>query len=59
MRTLLASSAVFLTIVLSLAFGIACGYVVITAILRAMAQKPEPAKAAAPVAAIATSQSGS
>jgi hypothetical protein len=47
-----------LTIVLSLSFGIACGYAVITAILRAMAQKPESAKAAAPVAAIATSQSG-
>ena len=58
MRTLLASSAVFLTIVLSLAFGIACGYAVIAAILRAMAQKPEPAKAAAPIGAIAASQSG-
>jgi hypothetical protein len=58
MRTLLASSTVFLTIVLSLSFGIACGYAVITGILRAMAQKPEPANAAAPVAAIATSQSG-
>jgi len=56
MRTLLASSAVFLTIVFSLAFGIACGYAVIAAILRALAQKPGPAKSAAPVAAIATSQ---
>lgn len=58
MRTLLASCAVFLTIVFSLAFGIACGYAVIAAILRALAQKPEPAKAAASVAAIATSQTG-
>jgi hypothetical protein len=58
MRTLLASSAVFLTIVLSLAFGIACGYAVIMAILRAFAQKQERVESAAPVAAIATSQSG-
>ena len=58
MRTLLASSAVFLTLVFSLAFGIACGYAVIGVILRALSQKPETAKAAAPVAAIATSQTG-
>jgi hypothetical protein len=58
MRTLLASSAVFVTIVLSLAFGIACGYAVVIAILRAFAQKQEPVESAAPVAVIATSQSG-
>lgn len=40
MRTLLASSTVLLTILLSLAFGIACGYVAIAAILRALGHKP-------------------
>jgi hypothetical protein len=43
MKTFLTSSTVFLTILFSFAFGIACGYVVIVAILRALAQKPEPA----------------
>jgi len=57
MRTLLASSAVFATIVLSLAFGIACGYAVVIAILRAFAQKQEPVEKARPVTVIATSQS--
>ena len=37
---LLASSTVLLTILFSLAFGIACGYVVVNAILRAMNHKP-------------------
>ncbi|HEY6272791.1 MAG TPA: hypothetical protein VIX19_12485 [Terriglobales bacterium] len=58
MRTLLASSAVFVTIVFSLAFGIACGYAVIMAILRAFALRQEAVESPAPVAAIATSQSG-
>ena len=58
MRTLLASSAVFVTIILSLAFGIACGYAVVIAILRVFAQKQEPAESSAPVTAIAASQSG-
>jgi hypothetical protein len=46
MRAFLASSTVFLTILLSFAFGIAFGYVVIIAILRAFARRPEPAKPA-------------
>ena len=46
MRAFLASSTVFLTILVSLAFGIAFGYVVIIAILRAFARRPEPEKAA-------------
>ena len=53
MRTFLASSTVFLTILFSFAFGIACGYVVIVAILRTFAHKPEAAAAQAQ-AAIAT-----
>lgn len=57
MRTLLASSTVFLTILFSFAFGIASGYVVIVAILRAFAHKPEPAAAPAR-AVIATSAQG-
>lgn len=56
MRTLFASSAVLLTIVLSLAFGIACGYVVVIAILRAFAHKQEPVENATAVRVIATSQ---
>lgn len=57
MRTFLASSTVFLTILFSLAFGIACGYAVIAFILRALVQKSEPAAAAAgrPVVAASTS----
>ncbi len=54
MRTFLASSTVFLTILFSFAFGIACGYVVIFAILRTFAHKPEPAATPAR-AVIATS----
>jgi hypothetical protein len=49
MRTILASSTVFLTILFSLAFGIALGYVVILAILRTFARRPQterPATAA-------------
>jgi len=55
MRALLASSTVLLTILLSFAFGIAFGYVVILAILRAFARKPQSAKAAATPAAVAVS----
>lgn len=47
---LLASSTVFLTIMFSLAFGIACGYVVIVAILRAFGHKPQ--KQSAPATAV-------
>lgn len=50
MRMLLASSTVFLTIMFSLAFGIACGYVVIVAILRAFGHKPQ--KQSAPATAV-------
>jgi hypothetical protein len=59
MRTFLASSTVLLTILVSFAFGIACGYVVIAAILRTFAHKPEAAVTSAPArAAIATSAPG-
>jgi hypothetical protein len=44
MRAFLASSTVFLTILLSFAFGIAFGYVVIIAILRAFTRRPEVSK---------------
>lgn len=47
MKALLASSTLFLTIFLSFAFGIAFGYVVILAILRAFARRPQPEKTTA------------
>jgi hypothetical protein len=47
MRTLLASSTVFLTILFSFAFGIAFGYAVIAGILRAFAYRPVPKPAPA------------
>jgi hypothetical protein len=56
MRTLLASSTVLFTIVFSLAFGIACGYVAITAILRALGHKPKQRRA--PARAIISTVSG-
>lgn len=56
MRTFMASSTVFVTILFSFAFGIACGYVVIVAILRAFAHRPEAAAAPAQ-AAMATQAS--
>jgi hypothetical protein len=46
MRAFLASSTVFLTILLSFAFGIAFGYVVIIGILRAFTRRPEASKPA-------------
>lgn len=55
MRTLLASSTVFLTILFSFAFGIAFGYVVITGILRAFAYRPGPKAAPARAAVVGTS----
>jgi hypothetical protein len=59
MRTFLASSTVFLTILFSFAFGIAFGYVVIIAILRAFARRPQTDKpATAAQTAMATSASG-
>lgn len=57
MRTVLASTTVLFTILCSLAFGIACGYVVITAILRTFAHRPEPAQRAPATPAVATSAS--
>jgi hypothetical protein len=57
MKTLLASSTVFLTIMFSFAFGIACGYVVIVAILRAFVHRPEPATASAPRVIATSAQS--
>jgi hypothetical protein len=55
MRTVLASSTVLLTIMLSLSFGIACGYVAISAILRAFARRPEAEKSAPAAVVVATS----
>jgi hypothetical protein len=57
MRTLLAGSTVFITIVASLAFGIACGYLAIAAILRLVGHKP-PSPAVPTHPAAATSSSG-
>jgi hypothetical protein len=57
MRTLLAASTVFITIVASLAFGIGCGYLAIAAILRVVGHKPRTQEPAAPTA-VATSASG-
>ncbi len=47
MKTILASSTVLFTILFSLTFGIACGYAVISMILRAFAHKPQLEKAPA------------
>jgi hypothetical protein len=55
MRTLLASSTVLITIVCSLVFGIACGYVVISSILRAFSHQSEKSQAASATAVIAAS----
>lgn len=56
MRTFFVSSIVLATIASSLAFGIACGYLVIIGILRAFGHQRQ-ARAAAATAAIATSAS--
>ena len=53
MRTLLASSTVLITIVCSLVFGIACGYAVISSILRAFSHQSEKAHAASATQVIA------
>ena len=55
MRTLLASSTVFLTILFSFAFGIAFGYAVISAILRTFAYRPHPKPVPARTAIAGTS----
>jgi hypothetical protein len=57
MKTLMVSSTLFLTVILALAFGVACGYAAITAILRAFGHKPEVAEQAPATAAMATSAS--
>jgi hypothetical protein len=53
MKTLLASTTIFFTILFFLAFGIACGYAVIAAILRAFGHKPKRSEAAPATAVIA------
>jgi hypothetical protein len=55
MRTVIASSTVLVTILLSLSFGIACGYAVIAGILHAIAYRPKQQENAPATAAIATS----
>ncbi len=57
MKTLMVSSTLFLTVVLALAFGVACGYAAIVLILRAFGHKPERAERAPATAAIAASAS--
>ncbi len=58
MTPFIASSIVLFTILFSFAFGIACGYVVIAAILRAFAHRPKAAQTASAQSAIAVSASG-
>ena len=58
MRTLLASTTVLFTILFSLTFGIACGYVAIIAILRVIGHKPQQQNSAPATAVIATTASG-
>lgn len=55
MRTVLASTTVLLTIVLSLSFGIACGYAVIFGILHSFGHRPAKAESAPATAVIVTS----
>jgi hypothetical protein len=57
MRTLMASSTVLITIICSLIFGIACGYAVISSILRAFSHQSEKTQAASATAVIAASSS--
>ena len=56
MRTLLASSTVLLTILLSFVFGIAFGYIVIQAILRAITHKPQATEATVTPATVVISE---
>jgi hypothetical protein len=55
MRTLLASSTVLITIICSLIFGIACGYAVISSILRAFSHQSAKSQAGPATAVIAAS----
>lgn len=57
MRTVLASITVLLTIGLSLSFGIACGYAVISGILQALSRRPEAVPAPPATAVIVTGAS--
>jgi len=59
MRTLFASSTVLFTIVCSLAFGIACGYLAIAIILRAVGHKPNRQETAPATAVVATTTASS
>ncbi len=53
-KALIVSTTLLGTIVLCLTFGIACGYAVVTGILRAFGHKPpKPSPASAPLNAIA------
>lgn len=58
MRTLLASTTVLFTILFCLAFGIACGYVAITAILRAFGHRPLQQETASARAVVASTAPG-
>jgi len=58
MKTLMLSSTLFLTVILALAFGVACGYAAITFILRAFGHKPPAAEQAPATAAMAASAPG-
>jgi hypothetical protein len=58
MKTLMVSTTLFLTVMLALAFGVACGYAAIILILRAFGHKPETAERAPATTAMATSASG-
>jgi len=58
MKTLMVSSTLLLTVILALAFGIACGYATIILILRTFGHKPQTVERAPATAAMATSASG-
>jgi len=59
MRTLFASSTVLFTIMCSLAFGIACGYVAVAIILRAFSHKSSRRESAPATAVVATTTASS
>ncbi|HEY6351522.1 MAG TPA: hypothetical protein VI636_19130 [Candidatus Angelobacter sp.] len=59
MRTLFASSVVLFTIMCSLAFGIACGYLAVAIILRAFGHKSSRQESAPATAVIATTTASS
>ncbi|HEY6254145.1 MAG TPA: hypothetical protein VI685_29675 [Candidatus Angelobacter sp.] len=59
MRTLFASSTVLFTILCSVAFGIACGYLAIAIILRTLGHKPTRQEKAPASAVVATTTAAS